>query len=218
MKRPPLYTLLELTGFRVWFRRLYRIELRSVGRIPASGPVILVANHDSMLDPWILGLATPRPIRYMAKAELWSYPGLRAIMEWFGTFPVDRGAGDRAAVGRAVELLAGGQVLGMFPQGTCLPYRNRPWLRGAARLALSTGTTIVPVCLVGGEKALRPGRFKLGLPRIRVIVGEPIEVEAARPSIAAAKALTDRLEAAIEDAREPYGPPSHAWFAEEQAA
>ena len=77
MKRPPLYTLLELTGFRVWFRRLYRIELRNSGRIPAAGPLILVANHDSMLDPWILGLAPPRPIRFMAKAELWSYPTLR---------------------------------------------------------------------------------------------------------------------------------------------
>ena len=133
--KPPLYTVLELTAFRTWFRWLYRIELRKTDRIPATGPVILVANHDSMLDPWILGLATPRPIRYMAKAELWSYPVVRTIMEWFGTFPVDRGIGDRAALGRASELLARGQVLGMFPQGTCLPYRNRPWLRGAARLA-----------------------------------------------------------------------------------
>ena len=214
MKRPPLYTVLELTAFRTWFRWLYRIELRKTDRIPATGPVILVANHDSMLDPWILGLATPRPIRYMAKAELWSYPVVRTIMEWFGTFPVDRGIGDRAALGRASELLARGQMLGMFPQGTCLPYRNRPWLRGAARLALSTGTTIVPVCLVGGEKALRPGKFKLGLPRIRVIVGKPIEVEATRPSIAAAKELTARLEAAIEHAREPYGPPAHAWYSD----
>jgi 1-acyl-sn-glycerol-3-phosphate acyltransferase len=216
MKRPPLYTVLELMAFRVWFRRLYRVELRDTARIPAAGPLILVANHDSMLDPWILGLATPRPIRYMAKAELWSFPVLRTIMEWFGTFPVDRGLGDLAAVDRGAELLAGGEVLGMFPQGTCLPYRNRPWLRGAARLALSTGTTIVPVCLVGGEKALRPGKFKLGLPRIHVIVGEPIEVEATRPSIVAAKALTARLEAAIENLREPYGPPAHAWYSDEQ--
>ena len=70
MKRPPLYTLLEWTGFRFWFGHLYRVELRGVERIPAEGPVILVANHESMIDPWLLGLATPRPIRYMAKAEL----------------------------------------------------------------------------------------------------------------------------------------------------
>jgi len=218
VKRPILYSVLEHTAFRVWFRALYRVELRDCERIPETGPVILVANHESLIDPWLLGLATRRPIRYMAKAELWSYPVLRNVMEWFGTFPVSRGIGDQTAVGRAAELLAQGQVLGMFPQGTCLPYRNRPWLRGAARLAISTGTTVVPVCIVGSERALRPGKFKVGLPRIRVIAGEPIEVVQAKPSIAAAKALTTRIETAIEDLRRPYGPPEHAWYAEEKAA
>ena len=218
MKRPPLYTFLEWTAFRVWFRGLYRVEVRNPERIPADGPVILVANHESMIDPWLLGLATPRPIRYMAKAELWNYPFLRTMMQWFGTFPVERGSGDRAAVGRAAALLADDQVLGMFPQGTCLPYLRRPWLRGAARLALSTGTTIVPVCIVGSERALRPGKFKIGLPRIRVLVGEPIAVEKARPTVAASKQLTAQIEQAIEDARAPFGPPAHAWYPEEKAA
>ena len=218
MKRPILYSLFEHTGFRVWFRALYRVELRDCDRIPATGAVILVANHESLIDPWLLGLATRRPIRYMAKAELWNYPVLRSVMVWFGTFPVERGIGDRAAVGRAAELLAEEQVLGMFPQGTCLPYRNRPWLRGAARLAISTGTTIVPICIVGSERALRPGKFRIGLPRIRVLAGEPIEVVQAQPSVASAKALTARVEEAIEELRRPYGPPAHAWYADEKAA
>jgi 1-acyl-sn-glycerol-3-phosphate acyltransferase len=218
MKRPPLYTVFELTFFRVWFARLYRIEVRGAERIPAEGPAILVANHESLIDPWVLGIATPRPIRYMAKAELWRYPGLRNVMEWFGTFPVSRGVGDREAVGRAGDLLAEGELLGMFPQGTCLPYPNRPWLRGAARLALSTGVPIVPVCIVGSERALRPGKFKVGLPRIRVLVCEPIEVEQARPTVAAAKELTARVEQEIEEARTPYGPPAHAWYPANRAA
>ena len=212
MKRPPLYTIFELIAFRHWFARLYRVEVRDRARIPATGPVILVANHESLLDPWLLGLVTRRPIRYMAKAELWSYPVLRSLMEWFGTFPVSRGRGDRGAVGRAAELLAHGQVLGMFPQGTCLPYRDRPWLRGAARLALANGTTIVPVCIVGSERALRPASFKIGLPRIKVIVCEPIPVAETRPTVAAAKELTARAEQAIEEARAPFGPPAHAWY------
>jgi 1-acyl-sn-glycerol-3-phosphate acyltransferase len=218
MKRPPLYHLSELIAFRHWFARLYRVELRNRDRIPANGPVILVANHESMIDPWLLGLVTLRPVRYMAKAELWDYPVLRNIMEWFGTFPVARGIGDRRAVGRAEQLLAEGEVLGMFPQGTCLPYRNRPWMRGAARLALSTGTTIVPVCIVGSERALRPAKFKIGLPRIRVLIGEPIQVPQMRPTVAAAKELTARVEQAIEAARAPYGPPAHAWYPEERVA
>ncbi len=218
MRRPPLYALLERIHFRRWFARLYRVDLLCADRIPTSGPVILVANHESMIDPWLLGLATPRPIRYMAKAELWSNPVLGRVMSWFGTFPVDRGSGDRSSVGRGAELLRAGEVLGIFPQGTCLPYRNRPWHRGAAKLALATGASIVPVCIVGSEKALRPGKPKLGLPRITVLVGNPIAVAAGKATIAAARDLTSRIEHAIEEARGPYGPPEHAWFADERTA
>jgi 1-acyl-sn-glycerol-3-phosphate acyltransferase len=217
MKRPPLYTLLEVTWFRRWFARLYRLELHHGERVPASGPVILVANHESMIDPWILALATRRPVRYMAKAELFEYPVLRTIMRAFGTFPVERGTGDHAALGRAATLLEEGEILGIFPQGTSLPHRNRPWHRGAARIALATGATVVPVCIVGSERALRPRKFKLGLPRIRVIVLEPVAVERERPTVASARALTAHVVDAIEEAREPYGPPDHVWYDEQVA-
>jgi 1-acyl-sn-glycerol-3-phosphate acyltransferase len=139
-------------------------------------------------------------------------------MEWFGTFPVDRGAGDRGAFSRGEQLLRGGAVVGIFPQGTCLPYRVRPWHRGAAKLALRTGAPIVPVCIVGSERALRPGKPRLGLPRIRLIVGEPIKVEIAKPTIASARDLTSRIEHAVEELRKPYGPPEHAWFPESSPA
>jgi 1-acyl-sn-glycerol-3-phosphate acyltransferase len=208
---PPLYELLERIRFRQWFGRLYRVEIRDAERIPADGGVVLVANHESLIDPWFLSLATPRPVRYMAKAELWNYPGLRWMMEKFGTFPIERTGGDGVAIARAAELLSGGEALGMFPQGTCLPYRRRPYRRGAARLALATGATIVPVALIDTEKALRPGRFKVGLPRVRVLVGSPIAVERADPTPAAATALTERIEHAIAALRAPYGEPAHAW-------
>ena len=218
VKRPALYVLSDWTRFRSWYSWLYRVEVTGRELVPADGPAILVANHESMIDPWLLGLVTPRPVRFMAKAELWKYAPTRWFMEAFGTFPVSRGIGDREAVGRGAELLAQGAVLGIFPQGTCLPYRHRPWMRGAARLAQSTGTPLIPVLLVGSEKALRPGKFKVGLPRIRVIVCPPIEVEQARPTVASSKALTAQIEAAIEAAREPFGPPAHAWYPEEEVA
>jgi len=212
MKRPILYEVAERTGYRFLLSRLYRVDVRGAERIPREGAVILAANHESILDPWLLPLATPRPVRYMAKAELWRHRGVRWVMEKFGTFPVERGTGDRGAVGRAARLLADGELLGIFPQGTCLPFRDRRWYRGAAKLAIATGATIVPVCLVGTERALRPGKFKLGFPRILILVGEPIEVEQGKPNLAAAKELTERIEAAVEELREPYGPPAHAWY------
>jgi 1-acyl-sn-glycerol-3-phosphate acyltransferase len=91
-----------------------------------------------------------------------------------------------------------------------LAHRERPWLRGAARLALSVGAPILPVCLVGSERALRPVRVRVGFPSVKVLVGEPIGVEAGPVTIAAAKALTERVRSAVEELRAPYGPPAHA--------
>jgi 1-acyl-sn-glycerol-3-phosphate acyltransferase len=214
MKRPPLYTLVEWTFFRVWFSRLYRVRVFDAARIPAAGPVILVANHESVLDAFFLALATPRPVRYMAKAELFDHAILRWAANAAGAFPVERGSGDRAAVGRATDLLAAGEAIGVFPQGTSRALRDRPWLRGAARLAISTGTTIVPVCIVGAERALRSRPFRIGFPRVRIVVCEPIQVERGRHTIAAAKELTSRIRQAIEDARHPYGPLVRSWLDE----
>ena len=83
---------------------------------------------------------------------------------------------------------------------------------------MSTGATIVPVCIVGSERALRPAKLKVGLPRIRIIVCEPIPVEPGPPNMARAKDLTARIEQAIEQARAPYGPPAHAWYPEKHPA
>lgn len=207
-----LYRLLDASGYRPAARALYRMEIAGRERIPAEGPCILVANHESVIDPFVLGLATPRIVRYMAKAELWRNAALRAVMEGFGTFPVARGRGDFDAFSRAGRLLADGEVLGIFGQGTCLPFRRRPFLRGAARLALETGSPLVPVALVGTEQAVRPHRLRLGLPRIRVLVGRPFEVAKQRPTVAAARELTRRAEDAIADLRRPYGEPRHAWI------
>ncbi len=208
-----LYHVLDAIGFRPFVKALYRIELSGAERIPAAGPCILVANHESLVDPFVLGTVTTRKIRYMAKAELWKNPLLARIMDAFGTFPIDRGIGDADALGRAGRLLDAGELLGIFPQGTCLPYRRRPYLRGAARLALAKGVPIVPVRMVGTERALRPGRFRVGLPKIRVLVGHPIEVAPERPTVAAARALTARVEEIIRELGLPYGEPQHAWYA-----
>ncbi len=191
-----LYNLLERTGFRPLAALLYNVELTGVERIPASGPAILVANHESLFDPWILALATPRPIRYMAKSELWRHRTVGAVMESFGAFPVERGAGDAAAMSRAAQLLGEGQLLGLFPQGTSKQLAPRRYHRGAARLALATGAPLLPVTLIGTRGAPRPWRRL----KTRVIVGEPIVVTPGRATVTAARALTAELQARIEQA------------------
>ncbi len=185
-----LWRLSELINMRKLLEKIYRIRVEGTERVPATGGCILVANHESLSDPWILCLATPRRVRFMAKAELWNYRVLRWGMEAYGTFPVERGSGDTGAMRRAGELLDQGELLGMFPRGTSKPTGNRVWHRGAARLALAHGVPIIPVRLVNTRQVL-PRK------RMAVLVGEPIHLERTRPTIGAAKAITAQLEAAL---------------------
>ena len=119
-----LWELSERLRLRETLTRLYRVRVRGAENVP-TGACILVANHESLIDPWFLSLATRRRVRFMAKAELWRYPLVRWGMEAYGTFPVERGNGDTGAMARAGELLDEGEILGMFPRGTSKPDGNR---------------------------------------------------------------------------------------------
>jgi 1-acyl-sn-glycerol-3-phosphate acyltransferase len=187
------YATLDRIGLRSLLRRLYRIEVRGAERIPASGGAILACNHDSIVDPFILGVAARREIHYMAKAELFRFRPLAATMRSLNAFPVVRGGGDRTAMSEGALRLERGELLGIFPQGTSKPGRRAVWQRGAARLALATGAPLVPVRMTGTRSL--PLRT-----RVRIAVGEPIEVAAGRPTVAAAKLLTEQLEQAVRTA------------------
>jgi len=163
--------------------------------VPREGPAVVVANHESMLDPFVLASAIPRDLCYLTKAELW---GRNPLLTWWlddmGTIPVARGRGDRGALEAAVQALACGEAVGVFPEGGVR--RIGPWHRGAARLSILTGAPLLPVRLLDTDRALSAGR--VGLPRLAVLIGEPIVVEPAAPTISAAKELTRRLQTAVE--------------------
>ena len=184
------HALLHRIGLPDALRRLYRIEVVGAERIPAGGGAIVVANHESIWDPFVLGVATRREIHYMAKAELFRVRPLAAVLRSLNAFPVERGSGDRAAMSEAAGRLRRGELLGIFPQGTSIPERQNGWHRGAARLALATGVPVVPVRLTGTRPLPRRTR-------IRILVRNPIEVTVARPTIAAARTLTAQLEQAV---------------------
>lgn len=174
---------------RVLARLLYRIEI--VGEVPA-GRCIVAANHESVLDPLLLALAARRPLRFLAKEELWRFAPSAWLMDRLGGVPVRRGREGHVAVGKAAELITAGEAVAIFPQGTV---RGGAWTRGAARLALATGAPLVPVRIVGSARALSRGR--VGFPRISVVVGAPIAVDRTKPTVGAARELTRRLEAAV---------------------
>jgi 1-acyl-sn-glycerol-3-phosphate acyltransferase len=171
---------------------------RAEGAAMPSGPSIVVANHDSLADPFLLGTALERPLRFLAKEELWANRPVGRVLDSLGGIPVRRGRGDLEALAAAGEALRAGHAVAIFPQGTVLGSDGRPWHRGAARLALATGAPIVPVRIVGGQSALRPGTRLPGRARVRVVVGEPIRVDPASATIAVARDLTARVKEAIE--------------------
>jgi 1-acyl-sn-glycerol-3-phosphate acyltransferase len=158
--------------------------------------VIVAANHESLLDPPLLALTARQPLHFLAKVELWRHRPGAWLMDALGGIPIRRDRRDLLSVGRAEELLRAGESVALFPQGTV---QGGAWTRGAARLALATGAPLVPVRIVGTRRALSKGR--IAFPRIRLVVGEPIPVERAKPTVAEAKRLTELLQARVDAAR-----------------
>jgi len=134
---------------RLWFRFHYE----GAEHIPATGPVIIAPNHKSFFDTFFIGVASPRPVRFMAKSEL-----MKGIMGWLfvrlGAFPVERGGSDALAIETAHYLLEQGEVLVIFPEGTRVedPHALGSPHHGAGRLALDTGAPIVPSAITGTHK------------------------------------------------------------------
>ena len=197
----PMYTFVE-TLLRPAFMFVYRVRITGREHVPDSGPCVLAANHVSVLDGFFLGIAVTRQVRFMAKSELYRVPVVKQILLAAGAFPVRRGADAGRAVAAGVKLLEQGAVVGLFPEGTSLPDEKRGYKRGAARLALATGAPLIPVALIGTHLTLEPRTHRISLPRVRIVIGEPLRVERQEPTEEAATELTARLQKAIETLRD----------------
>jgi len=166
----------RLSRFLVWLvlRTLCGFRVEGGHHEPASGPLVIVSNHVSDLDPLVLGAALRRRVNFMAKIELFRPPLLRWWVSACGAFPVRRGEADRGALETALRVLAVGEPLGFFPEGT----RSRTGALRRAKpgigfLARRSGAPIVPVAISGTPQAGFPV-----IPRARILVtvGRPFQV------------------------------------------
>jgi len=155
----------------------FRVEGRQ--HEPPTGPLIVVSNHVSELDPLVMGCTLRRRVRFMAKIELFRPPLLRWWITACGAFSVRRGAPDRQALRTARQILEQGGALMMFPEGTRgASVRDlRPPEPGAALLALHTRAVILPVAIIGTDTILPRGAHRLSRGTIRVRIGTPIQVD-----------------------------------------
>ncbi len=163
------------------FRAYNRWEVTGREHVPETGGVLLIANHTSYADPPIIGAASPRPVSFMAKAELFKVPMLSAFIRRTHAFPVRRDAADQLALRRALKVLGSGQVLLVFPEGTRSPDgRLMPFEAGAAFIALAADAQVVPVGIDGADRVLpRCSPFLLPA-KLRVQFGPPIDLSPLR--------------------------------------
>ncbi len=165
---------------RTILRLFFGFRLEGPAHEPASGPVIVVSNHLSDLDPLVVGASLRRRATFMAKQELFVNPLVRWWVTSCGGFPVRRGAPDRQALRTALGILSRGGVLVMFPEGTRGRDRTlRPPEPGAAMLALRTGATILPIAVLGTDEVLPRDARRLRRARIQVRIGAPLRVDGA---------------------------------------
>jgi glycerol-3-phosphate dehydrogenase (NAD(P)+) len=189
---PIVYWLVRAV-FQPVFHLYFRMSRIGREHIPQSGPVIFASNHRSFLDPFVIATIARRPMYYVAKRELFRHRLVGWWLNALGAFPVDRGTGDAEMIATAKAILARGDAVLIFPEGT----RIRPGTlgrpkRGVGRLALETGAPVVPVAVIGTE-AIRKG-WRIRPHKVRIRVGPALtfpRVETASPQLAAA--VTDRI-------------------------
>jgi 1-acyl-sn-glycerol-3-phosphate acyltransferase len=164
---------------RAFFSSVLRARVRGVENVPLDGPLIVASNHLSYFDPPALCYC-PRRIRFMAKRELFEIPLLAPLIRTLGAYPVDRQGSPQAAIKQSLAVLRAGGAIGIFPEGTRNLDGAADAQLGMALLAAWSSATVVPTCILGGDRIRKLGPMEIAF-------GKPLMLPAGR------KATRDEL-------------------------
>jgi 1-acyl-sn-glycerol-3-phosphate acyltransferase len=156
------------------FKFFYRIKPHNRENEIFDKPFIVCANHTSMLDVGAIVMSMKTQIRFMAKKEAFKVPVLNWFIKSMGAFPVDRKGGDVGAIKKAISMLKEGECIGIFPQGTRIPYvnpRETEVKDGVGMIATRAGVGVIPVFIKNKSGKLKVFR------RNDVIIGKYISPE-----------------------------------------
>ena len=164
-------------------KTVFRPWVTGSENIPKTGGVILASNHLSFIDSVFLPLVIDRRITFLAKSDYFTSRGpkgwfIKNFLKGTGMLPIDRSGGkaSEASLNTGLRVLAGGDVLGIYPEGTRSPdgkmYRGRT---GVARMVLEGHVPVVPIAMVDTEKVMPIGNKIPKVRRIGIIIGEPID-------------------------------------------
>ncbi|MBF4500065.1 1-acyl-sn-glycerol-3-phosphate acyltransferase [Savagea sp. SN6] len=173
------------------FYPLYRIRVIGKENMPKDNGVLLCSNHIDNLDPPTVGITSPRLVNFMAKEELFEAPILKGLLPKLQAFPVKRGASDRQAIRKALQLLKSGEVVGLFPEGTrSTTGELGEGMAGAGFLALRGECDVVPCAIIGPYKPFK---------RLTVIYGQPLPMKELRERKASAEEVTQIIMQSIQN-------------------
>jgi 1-acyl-sn-glycerol-3-phosphate acyltransferase len=156
---------------------LSRLRVSGLENVNPSRPTLVVCNHQSYADIPILYRAFPLPLHFIGKSELSSIPLIGAFGKAVGTIFVDRSTRRRATVGisELSEALARGEWTVSFPEGTrSHDGKVAQFSAGTFASAISVGADILPICIVGSNRMLRRGGFRVRPASMEVRIGEPV--------------------------------------------
>lgn len=185
---------------------LFRPKVKGLRHVPGSGPVIIASNHLSFSDSIFMPLVVPRKVTFLAKSEYFTSPGPKGLLKKLtfialGQVPVDRSGGRRseAALITGLKVLAEGQCLGIYPEGTRSPdgrlYKGRT---GIARLAIESGAPVIPVAMFNTEKIQPTGTVVPKVMRVEIIFGEPMYFEGDSTDLLHLRDVTDKIMSTIQ--------------------
>jgi 1-acyl-sn-glycerol-3-phosphate acyltransferase len=145
--------------------------------VPSRGGALLICNHQSYLDPVLVGVQLRRHVSFIAKSQLFEMPGLGWLIPRLNTFPVRRGESDVSAIKEALRRVHEGQILTMFPEGTRSWDGNLlPIQAGIALMVKRAEAPVIPAVVDGSGRAWGRGRkFPRGAP-VRLMYGPPMEL------------------------------------------
>jgi 1-acyl-sn-glycerol-3-phosphate acyltransferase len=190
--------------FAVWLK--YRA--RGIENLP-SGPALIIANHQSFLDPLLIGLPLQRPVSFLARDTLFKVPLIGWILRSTYVMPIRREAAGMESLRVSLQRLEEGYLVGVFPEGTRSHDGRLGVMKpGVVALVRRAQVPLIPVALSGTFEAMPRGAFFLRPRPVRVVFGTPISVEElatfqGRGSEAALVSLvTERLTRVLEEADE----------------
>jgi 1-acyl-sn-glycerol-3-phosphate acyltransferase len=164
-------------------RLLWRVRWRQLENIPATGGLIIAANHQTYLDPFWVGSMIKRPTRFLAWDAAFSWPVVGRLMRLVGAWPLQLDKGDPSAIRRSLQWIKEGGAVVIFPEGG----RGNPngsmirFKAGAVRMAIEAGVPILPVTIRGGERVW-PSTYRFPRLARRVeVIYHPVFVVEPRP-------------------------------------